>query len=42
MVQYLTHSPSRRYTALFVSLGAAGLAIGWIADDVRRQPPLRG
>ena len=42
MVQYLTHSPSRRYTALFVSLGAAGMAIGWIADDVRRQSPLRG
>jgi hypothetical protein len=42
MVHYLTQSPSRRYTALFVSLGAAGVAIGWIADDVRRQSPLRG
>ncbi|WP_269802766.1 hypothetical protein [Actinocorallia populi] len=24
-----------RYTTIFVALGAAGVAIGWIADDLR-------
>jgi hypothetical protein len=24
-----------RYSAIFVGLGAAGVAIGWIADDLR-------
>ncbi|GAA3206464.1 hypothetical protein [Actinocorallia longicatena] len=30
----LHHNPLLRYGALFLGLGAAGMAIGWIADDL--------
>ncbi len=31
----------KRYTAIIIGLGAAGLAIGWLGPEIRQQPVTR-